>query len=77
MPGVVCGRLILVYVSVGALVRQVGLANQIARAIASLVPDATDDFLIAESRDLLHALARRDADREIRNEMGRRAKGKS
>ena len=46
--------------STEALIRQVGLANQIARAIAALVPDATDDYLIAESRDLLHALARRD-----------------
>ena len=30
-----------------------------------------------EAHDKRQALARRDADREIRNEMGRRAKGKS
>jgi SsrA-binding protein len=30
-----------------------------------------------EAHDKRQALARRDADREIRNELGRRAKGKS
>jgi hypothetical protein len=40
------------------LVRQVELANKLATAIATLMPDAAGDYIVAESRDLLQALAR-------------------
>lgn len=41
-----------------ALARQVALANQIAEAIITLAPDvATEDDLVAETRDLLQAIA--------------------
>jgi superfamily II DNA or RNA helicase len=41
-----------------ALARQVALANQIAEAISALAPDvATADDLVAETRDLLQAIA--------------------